>query len=65
MDGYNIPLGLTYIPAPNTSFIPPNLVNVACIATPGWLWAPTRTGTIYSNATYPIPWQSSVARGRS
>lgn len=59
VDGYNLPISVSYIPAPNTSFIPPNLVNVACIATAGWLWAPAKTSTIYSNSTYPIPWEAT------
>lgn len=36
VDGYNIPMGINYIPAKNTTFIPPNLTNCACIATTGW-----------------------------
>jgi hypothetical protein len=59
VDGYNIPMAITYIPAKNTTFIPPNLTNVACIATSGWLHAQNQTGTYYSNATYPIPLESS------
>ena len=57
VDGYNIPLSINYIPAKNTTFVPPNLTNCACIATPGWLHAPEQTGTIYSNSSYPIPWE--------
>ena len=40
--------------------IPPNLTNPACIATAGWLAAPTTSGTSgnSSNATYPIPYES-------
>ena len=32
VDGYNIPLGIVYLPAENTTWIPPNLTNCACIA---------------------------------
>ena len=59
VDGYNIPVGVTYIPSANTSFIPPNLSNFACIATPGFLYDPSKTGTLYSNSTFPIPWEFS------
>lgn len=57
VDGYNLPLSVNYIPAKNTTFVPPNLTNAACIATPGWLFAQNQTGTIYSNSSYPIPWE--------
>ncbi|KAL2210217.1 thaumatin family protein [Sarocladium strictum] len=59
VDGYNLPMGINYIPAKNTSFIPPNLTNAACIATPGWLYKPNKTGTYYSNTTFPIPLEDS------
>lgn len=52
-------MGINYIPAKNTSFIPPNLTNAACIATPGWLFKPNKTGTYYSNTTFPIPLEDS------
>lgn len=55
VDGYNLPLGINYIPAKNTTFVPPNLTNSACIATAGWLHTRNDTGTYYSNASYPIP----------
>ncbi|KAL7806313.1 Osmotin, thaumatin-like protein [Trichoderma gracile] len=58
VDGYNIPMGIKYIPAKNTTFIPPNLTNCACIATAGWVYSPAGNGTFYSNATYPIPLES-------
>lgn len=59
VDGYNLPIGIVYIPGPNTTYIPPNLVNAACIATPGWLGPPASTGTDhYTNASYPIPYES-------
>lgn len=60
VDGYNLPMGINYIPAKNTTFIPPNLTNCACIATTGWVYSPTGTGTgvFYSNVTYPIPLES-------
>jgi hypothetical protein len=59
VDGYNIPVGIVYIPAPNTTHIPPNLTNCACIATPGMIWTNAKSGTVYSNGTYPIPWESA------
>jgi hypothetical protein len=59
VDGYNLPLGLVYQPAANTSSIPPNFVNAACIATPGYLMAPNRTGYYYTNTSYPMPYEDS------
>lgn len=59
VDGYNLPMGINYIPAKNTTFIPPNLTNVACIATPGWLYKPNQTGTYYSNSSFPVPLEDS------
>lgn len=55
VDGYNIPIGINYIPAKNTTFIPPNLTNCACVATPGWLHTHNTTGTFYTNSSYPVP----------
>ncbi|RAL66034.1 hypothetical protein DID88_005695 [Monilinia fructigena] len=64
VDGYNIPLGLVYIPGdnPDLQAIPPNLVNAACIASTGYLAAIASTGTNgnSSNATYPIPLEDTV-----
>ncbi|KAI1820476.1 thaumatin family protein [Xylaria intraflava] len=60
VDGYNLPLGIVYHPAPNTSFIPPNLVSPTCIATAGFLSSPTRTGLTYTNVTYPMPYQATL-----
>ena len=45
------------MPAANTSDIPPNLTNTACVATAGYLAAPARTGTAYANATFPMPYE--------
>lgn len=61
VDGYNLPLGLTYIPNPNsnTTAPPASFVSPACIATAGFLATPNRTGLVNTNATYPIPWESS------
>ncbi|CAN8100243.1 unnamed protein product [Discula destructiva] len=62
VDGYNIPVGLTYIPDPtavNTTAPPANLVSPACIATTGYLTAANRTGTANTNDTYPMPYESS------
>ncbi|KAM0591970.1 hypothetical protein ACHAQG_007150 [Verticillium nonalfalfae] len=50
-------MAINYIPAANTTFIPPNLTNAACIATPGYLAAGALSGQDYSNSTYPIPWE--------
>ncbi|KAL8387137.1 hypothetical protein RB595_010130 [Gaeumannomyces hyphopodioides] len=57
VDGYNLPVGIVYIPAPNTTFIPPNLVNPSCIATGGWLAPPSRIGGTYTNRSYPMPYE--------
>ncbi|KAI8265726.1 Pathogenesis-related protein 5 [Colletotrichum sp. SAR11_239] len=57
VDGYNIPVGINYIPADNTSYIPPNLTNCACIATAGLLSNAAASGTVYTNSTYPVPWE--------
>lgn len=59
VDGYNLPLGLVYHPVANTSGIPPNIVNAACIGTAGYLNAPDRTGTYYTNASFPLPYEQS------
>ncbi len=66
MDGYNLPLGLVYVAGGNTSFIPPNLTNAACVATAGWLndtgagssssTAPTGTASPYAYSTNPLPY---------
>ncbi|KAB5560016.1 Hsp70-like protein [Coniochaeta sp. 2T2.1] len=60
VDGYNLPLAIVYIPAANTSNIPPNLTNPSCVGTTGFLSPPVRVGTTYSNATYPTPWESHL-----
>ncbi|KAI1779338.1 thaumatin family protein [Hypoxylon cercidicola] len=57
VDGYNLPIGVVYHPADNTSYIPPNLVNPSCIGTPGFLAAFSKTGLTYTNATYPMPYE--------
>lgn len=59
VDGYNLPVGIEHIPSDNTSFIPPNLTNSACVATAGWLYDMAQTGTYYSNDTYPVPLEKS------
>ncbi|PHH84872.1 hypothetical protein CDD83_1245 [Cordyceps sp. RAO-2017] len=59
VDGYNLPMGIRYLPAKNTTFIPPNLTNCACIATSGWLYAKAPTGTFYANATFPVPLEAN------
>ncbi|KAF7548767.1 hypothetical protein G7046_g8559 [Stylonectria norvegica] len=55
VDGYNLPIGINYIPAKNTTFIPPNLTNCACIATAGWIYSSSSTGTYYTNSSFPVP----------
>lgn len=64
MDGYNIPMGIVYIPGDNPALqaIPPNLVNAACIASAGYLAAPASTGLNgnSSNSTYPIPLEPKI-----
>jgi hypothetical protein len=59
VDGYNIPLAIVYIPARNTSWIPPNLTNAACIASAGFLSEPAKYGHAYSNTTFPIPYEAA------
>lgn len=65
VDGYNLPIGIKHIPSKNTSYIPPNLTNCACIATPGWLYTQSETGTYYANSTYPIPLETTVDNKRA
>ncbi|KAI1114744.1 thaumatin family protein [Nemania sp. NC0429] len=61
VDGYNLPLGIVYHPAGNTSFVPPNASNPTCIATAGFLSAPpSGSGLTYTNATYPMPYQATL-----
>ncbi|KAI0838279.1 Osmotin, thaumatin-like protein [Hypoxylon sp. FL0890] len=59
VDGYNLPIAIVYHPADNTSYIPPNLVNPSCIATPGFLAAFSKTGLFYTNSTYPMPYEDT------
>lgn len=58
VDGYNIPLGIVYLPRDNTTWIPPNLTNCACIASAGFLSEPARSGLAYTNVTYPVPYEA-------
>ena len=65
VDGYNLPVGLRYLPGQNTSDVPPNLTNIACIATAGYLSQPggmgiTANTTMATNDAYPIPLESEV-----
>ncbi|KAI9734422.1 MAG: hypothetical protein M1818_006810 [Claussenomyces sp. TS43310] len=55
VDGYNLPIGLTYIPGgdPDLQDIPPNLTDAACIATAGLISTLTSDAT---NASYPLPY---------
>ncbi len=64
VDGYNLPMAIVYIPARNTSWIPPNLTNPACIASAGYLADPTRTGLAYTNSTYPRPYETQQTNAR-
>ncbi|KAL7621173.1 hypothetical protein AAE478_008490 [Parahypoxylon ruwenzoriense] len=57
VDGYNLPMGIVYHPADNTTYIPPNLVNPSCIATTGYLAPYSKTGLTYTNSTYPMPYE--------
>ena len=63
VDGYNLPIGITYLPGSNISLqdIPPNFTNPACIATAELLIPPTTSGTLgnSSNSSYPIPYEST------
>lgn len=61
VDGYNLPIGVVYHPADNTSYIPPNLVNPSCIGTTGYLAAFSKTGLTYTNATYPMPYEDTTS----
>ena len=67
IDGYNLPLGVTYITGPNVSLqdIPPNLTNPACVATAGLSLPPATSETPgnASNSSYPIPYQSTQSTG--
>ncbi|KAJ0123220.1 hypothetical protein J7T55_011684 [Diaporthe amygdali] len=58
VDGYNLPLAMEYQPNPNGQQPPPNMVNPACIATTGYLSPANRTGTDFTNDTYPMPYES-------
>ncbi|KAJ2904913.1 hypothetical protein MKZ38_006954 [Zalerion maritima] len=64
VDGYNLPVGVIYMPSRNNSDIPPNLTNAACIATKGYLssdgGSDNKLGapgneTVSTDATYPVP----------
>lgn len=63
VDGYNIPLGITYVPGDNAALeaIPPNLTNCACIGTMGFLSDPSPSGTEggSTNSSFPIPYEST------
>ena len=59
VDGYNLPVGIVYHPSPETTYIPPNLVNPTCIGTSGYLDEPDRIGFFYTNSTYPMPYENS------
>jgi hypothetical protein len=63
VDGYNLPMGITYLPGQNGSLqeVPPNFTNLACIATAGLVLAPSVSGTLgnASNSSYPIPYEST------
>ncbi|KAK1758710.1 thaumatin family-domain-containing protein [Echria macrotheca] len=63
VDGYNLPLGIVYHPAGNTTWIPPNLTNCACIASAGYLAAPARSGMAYTNSSFPTPWEAAQTNG--
>ncbi|KAK4239743.1 hsp70-like protein [Achaetomium macrosporum] len=51
VDGYNLPLAIIYHPAANTTWIPPNLTNPACIATAGYLFTPVSSSSSFSSSS--------------
>lgn len=59
VDGYNLPMGLTYLPGNDTALqkIPPNLTNAACIGTTGLL---SDTNSTSTNSSYPIPYNTKT-----
>lgn len=59
VDGYNLPIGITYLPGNNSALsdIPPNLTNAACIGTAGWL---TDGSSASTNGTYPLPYDTAT-----
>jgi hypothetical protein len=59
VDGYNLPVGLTYIPGNDSSRqeIPPNLTNCACIGTTGLISDAASPST---NASFPIPYDTKT-----
>jgi hypothetical protein len=59
VDGYNLPLGLTYIPgnSSNLQDIPPNLTNAACIGTTGLL---SDVASPATNSSYPLPYVTKI-----
>lgn len=55
MDGYNLPMGVTYIPSTSTPpAIPPNFTNCACVALAGH----TTAGA--TNGTFPTPYNTKT-----
>ena len=63
VDGYNLPMGIEYLPGDDSTLkdIPPNLTNVACIATANLLAEPSAMGDSgnSTDSSYPIPYESS------
>lgn len=59
VDGYNLPLGVTFLPGNNSALaeIPPNFTNAACIGTTGWLTTEASNAT---NNTYPLPYDTKT-----
>jgi hypothetical protein len=58
VDGYNLPIGLTYLPgnASNLQDIPPNLTNAACIGTTGFI----SDAIGATNASFPMPFDTTI-----
>jgi hypothetical protein len=58
VDGYNLPISITFIPGNSSALqeIPPNFTNCACIATTGLL-SDSTSGT---NSTYPLPYNTKI-----
>lgn len=59
VDGYNLPMGLTYIGGDSGLDLPPNLTNCACVASVN---QPVAASEMGGNATYPTP-QAEIPAG--
>jgi hypothetical protein len=61
VDGYNLPIGLTYIPGKDSNLqdIPPNLTNCACIGTAGYITTES-TSSSSNGSSSPIPYNQKT-----